>query len=118
MSDILLSQYLTTISICALVISRMKVEKWGISGHSCTYDCKPGGTVPVCNTDMMTIFVSDPLGSQTLRSFCMGSYKSFGADAPKVPYFAKKITGNPYQSRKIGALSLPASKQMLSQLLF
>ena len=56
-------------------------------------DCRPGGTIPVCNPDNLAIFVSGPLGGQTLGFYCMGSYRSFTDNPPKVPYFTKKITG-------------------------
>ena len=56
-------------------------------------DCKPGGTIPVFNTDKLAIFVSGPLGGQTLGLYCMGSYKSFTSNPPNIPYFTKKITG-------------------------
>jgi len=56
-------------------------------------DCKPGGSVPVCNTDKMGIFVSGHLAGQTLGFYCMAAYRSFRPDAPSVPYYTKKITG-------------------------
>lgn len=61
-------------------------------------DCKPGGTVPVFDTNRLAIFVSGPLNGQTMGMTCMGSYGSLQAPVPfekppKNPYFVKKITG-------------------------
>ncbi|MBR3397454.1 MAG: hypothetical protein IKG70_06375 [Lachnospiraceae bacterium] len=76
-----------------LQASMLELAKSGKMPNLTVDDCKPGGSVPVCNTDKMTLYVTGPLGGQTLGFFCMGSYKSFGANPPKVPFFSKKITG-------------------------
>ena len=73
--------------------SMLELAKSGKMPGLSVDDCKPGGTVPVYNTDKLTIFVSGPMAGQTLGFACMGSYKSFGKDAPKSPYFTRKITG-------------------------
>ena len=56
-------------------------------------DCKPGGTIPVCNVNKLAIFVSGPMAGQTLGLSCMCSYDSFGPNAPQIPYTTRKITG-------------------------
>ena len=45
------------------------------------------------DVNRLAIFVSGPMAGQTLGFFCMGSYDSFRADPPKVPFFTRKITG-------------------------
>jgi len=71
----------------------LEYAKTGDCPYLSVEDCKPGGTIPVFNTNNLAIFVSGPLGGQTLGFFCMGSYKSFTDDPPKIPYFTRKITG-------------------------
>ena len=56
-------------------------------------DCQPGGTLPVCNVNKLAIFVSGPMAGQTLGLCCMGSYDSYQANPPKVPYAPRKVTG-------------------------
>jgi len=56
-------------------------------------DCRPGGTVPVCNVNRFAIFVSGPMAGQTLGLSCGGSYDSFRVDPPAVPWVTRKITG-------------------------
>ena len=61
-------------------------------------DCKPGGTIPVFNTDRLAIFVAGPLQGQTIGMTSMGDYGGISAPVPlpvrpKSPVFIKKITG-------------------------
>ena len=56
-------------------------------------DCVPGGSVPLYDVSRLAIFVSGPMAGQTLGFFCMGSYDSYQANPPKVPWFTRKITG-------------------------
>jgi hypothetical protein len=61
-------------------------------------DCKPGGSVPVFDTNRLAILVSGPLNGQTIGMTCMGSYGTMQAPVPfarppKSPYFLKMITG-------------------------
>ena len=56
-------------------------------------DCKPGGSVPVCNVNKTAIFVSGPMAGQTLGLACMGSYDTYRIDPPLVPWVTRKITG-------------------------
>jgi len=55
-------------------------------------DCRPGGSVPVCNVNKIAVFVSGPMAGQTLGLFCMGSYDSFREDPPRIPYLIRKVT--------------------------
>ena len=71
----------------------LQLAESGEMPHLSVDDCKPGGSVPVVNTDRLAIFVSGPLGGQTLGLGCMGSYKEWSGNPPKSPYFIKKITG-------------------------
>ena len=71
----------------------LELAKSGKVPNLTVEDCVPGGSVPVYNSDKLAIFVSGPLGGQTLGFFCMASYKSFGDNAPSVPYYTRKITG-------------------------
>ena len=73
--------------------SMLELAKSGKVPYLTVDDCKPGGSVPVYNADKLAIFVSGPMAGQTLGFYCMATYKSFGSDAPSVPYFTKKITG-------------------------
>ena len=61
-------------------------------------DCKPGGTVPIFNTDRLAILVAGPLQGQTVGMTSMGGYGGIQAPVPfdkppKSPFFLKKITG-------------------------
>lgn len=65
-------------------------------------DCKPGGTIPIFNTDHVGIMVAGPISGQTLGLRCMGSFNmKTDSHMPVVaegkggrcPYFIKKITG-------------------------
>lgn len=73
--------------------SMLELAKSGKVPNLTVEDCVPGGSVPVYNSDKLGIFVSGPLGGQTLGFYCMASYKSFGENAPSVPYYTRKITG-------------------------
>jgi len=76
----------------------LEVAKSGAIPGLSVEDCKPGGSVPVFDTNRLAILVSGPLNGQTIGMTCMGSYGSIQAPIPfarppKSPYFLKKITG-------------------------
>ena len=61
-------------------------------------DCRPGGTVPVFDTNRLAILVAGPLQGQTVGMTSMGGYGGIQAPVPfdkppKRPFFLKKITG-------------------------
>ena len=61
-------------------------------------DCKPGGTVPIFDTNRLAILVAGPLQGQTVGLVSMGGYGGIQApipleNPPKSPFFIKKITG-------------------------
>ena len=61
-------------------------------------DCRPGGTVPIFDTNRLAILVAGPLQGQTVGMTSMGGYGGIQAPVPfdqppKRPFFLKKITG-------------------------
>ncbi len=61
-------------------------------------DCRPGGTIPVFDTDRLAILVAGPLQGQTVGMTSMGGYGGIQAPVPletppRRPFFLKKITG-------------------------
>ena len=61
-------------------------------------DCRPGGTVPVFDTNRLAILVAGPLQGQTVGMTSMGGYGGIQAPVPfekppEKPFFMKKITG-------------------------
>ena len=61
-------------------------------------DCKPGGTVPIFDTNRLAIMVAGPLQGQTVGMTSMGGYGGIQAPVPfdkppEKPYFLRKITG-------------------------
>jgi hypothetical protein len=61
-------------------------------------DCKPGGTVPIFDTNRLAILVAGPLQGQTVGMTSMGGYGGIQAPVPfdkppQRPFFLKKITG-------------------------
>jgi len=63
-------------------------------------DCRPGGTIPMLNTDRIAIFVAGPISGQTLGFRAMGSFNSMVGRMPqavpsgdRAPYYIKKISG-------------------------
>lgn len=61
-------------------------------------NCKPGGKIPVMNTNRLAIFVAGHMSGQTLGLMCMGSYggkftKTVNVDPCDSPFHIKKITG-------------------------
>jgi len=71
----------------------LKLAKSGDLPGLSVDDCKPGGTVPVFDTDKLAIFVSGPMNGQTLGLTYMGTYKGSTGNPPKSPFYIKKITG-------------------------
>jgi hypothetical protein len=61
-------------------------------------DCKPGGTIPVVNSDKIAIIVTGPLQGQTVGLSSMGGYGGVQVpvpfeEPPALPWFMKKVTG-------------------------
>jgi len=60
-------------------------------------NCRPGGKIPVMNSNRIAIFVAGHMYGQTLGMMCMGSYKGIFAgckDDPRVrPFNIRKVTG-------------------------
>ena len=61
-------------------------------------DCKPGGTIPVVNSNKIAIIVAGPLQGQTVGLSSMGGYGGVQVPEPfevppATPWFMKKITG-------------------------
>ncbi len=61
-------------------------------------DCRPGGTVPIFDTNRLAILVAGPLQGQTVGMTSMGGYGGIQAPVPfdtppERPFFIKRITG-------------------------
>ncbi len=82
----------------ALKASALEAAKSGSIPGLTVDDCRPGGTVPIFNTDRLAILVAGPLQGQTVGMTSMGGYGGIQAPVPfdkppKSPFFLKKITG-------------------------
>lgn len=76
----------------------LKVAKSGKFPGLTEENCKPGGIIPVMNTNRLAIFVAGHMSGQTLGLKTMGSYggkftKTVGVDPCDSPYHMKKVTG-------------------------
>jgi len=81
-----------------LQASVLEVAKSGDIPGLSVDDCKPGGTIPVFDTNRLAILVAGPLQGQTIGMTSMGSYGGIMAPIPfdkppRKPFFIKKITG-------------------------
>ncbi len=63
-------------------------------------DCRPGGTIPMINTDRIGLMVAGPISGTTLGCFCLGSFNRNEDNMPtaafskkRSPYYLRKITG-------------------------
>lgn len=61
-------------------------------------DCRPGGMIPIFDTNRLAILVAGPLHGQTVGLYSIGSYGGMAAPVPiknqsPIPFFLKKITG-------------------------
>ena len=81
-----------------LKASVLEVAKSGRIPGLTEDDCRPGGTVPIFDTNRLAIMVAGPLQGQTVGMTSMGGYGGIQAPVPfekppKRPFFLKKITG-------------------------
>ena len=78
--------------------SVLEVAKSGRIPGLTADDCRPGGTVPIFDTNRLAIMVAGPLQGQTVGMTSMGGYGGIQAPVPfdtppEKPYFLRKITG-------------------------
>jgi hypothetical protein len=78
----------------------LKLAESGVVPGLSVSDCKPGGTIPMINTDRLALLVAGPISGQTLGLQCLGSVNIRDDVMPvgtpsssRSPYFIKKITG-------------------------
>ena len=82
----------------ALQTSVLELAKSGRIPYLTEDDCRPGGMIPIFDTNRLAILVAGPLHGQTVGLYSIGSYGGMAAPVPiknqsKVPFFLKKITG-------------------------